>query len=71
MLISPVVIYYFLEILYSKFFPVTTHGINILFTINECWTQNTGMAVLVLLMIALSVMLLFGYLIYGRLKKEV
>lgn len=36
MLISPVVICYFSDHLYSKFFPVNTHGIHILFTINEC-----------------------------------
>lgn len=71
MLISPVVIYYFLDILYSKFFTATTYGINIFFTIEYCWTQNTGMAVFVILMISLSAMLLFGCLIYSRLKKEV
>lgn len=71
MLISPVVIYYFLDHLYSNFFTATTYGINIFFTIECCWTQNTRLAVLVMLMSSLSVMLLFGYLIYGRLKREV
>lgn len=70
MLISPVVIFYFFDVLYSKIFQATSYGINIFFTIEYCWTQNTGMAVFVILMIALSAMLLFGCLIYQRMKKE-
>lgn len=70
MLISPVVIFYFLDQWGGKLFPETTYGLNILFSCDYCWTQNTGKAVIVLIMIALLAMLLFGCLIYSKLKKE-
>lgn len=68
MLISPVVIFYFLEQLSVKIFPQYV-GLEIFFTIDFCWTQNTGMAMLVVISVAVLGMLLFGCLIYNKLKK--
>ena len=68
MLVSPVVVYYFVEVFVGNHI-IESFDLSLLFTIDYCWTSNTGIAMLVLIAIAVISISFFGYLIYRKLKR--